>query len=98
MRAQIELFSGNFRKSILHFDNARVADEFGNKISKTELGFYNEFFYWLNFLFCPEELNIKKLDTFIRKLEPIMHQPQKKRVLAVSARAYLCHGKIRDSC
>jgi len=38
MRAQIELFSGNFRKSILFFDNARVVDEFGNKTSKTELG------------------------------------------------------------
>lgn len=69
LHAQTALFSGDYKKSISYFDNARVTDEFGAKISKVELSFYHEFFYWLNYLFCPEELNLKKLDTFIRKAE-----------------------------
>ncbi len=68
LRAQAELFSGNFAQSIEFFEKARVTDWEGQKMSRFDFDVGNEFFAWLNYIFMPENLNQKKLDTFIRKI------------------------------
>ena len=69
LKGQISLFRGDFEKSEAFFDEARFTNEEGLKMLRVELSYFHEFFYWLNFLFNPTGLNIKKLDSFIKKAE-----------------------------
>lgn len=68
LRAEIELFIGNFALSIELFDKARIVNAEGIKISRIDFVASYEFFYWLNFLFIPEKLNHKKLESFSNKI------------------------------
>ncbi len=69
LKAQSELFKGQFARSIFNFEQSRVTDGEGLKISKIDFHLYYEFFYWLNFIFYPEALDVKKIDVVIRKKE-----------------------------
>lgn len=69
LRSQIELFNGNFGLAVVSFEEARVTNEEGLKMPRMEFSFYHEFFYWINFVFYPAGLNLKKLDAFIKKAE-----------------------------
>lgn len=69
LKSQIELFRGNFTMSVAAFEKARIPDQEGEKCSRMEFSFYHEFFYWLNFLFHPEGLNFKRLESAIKKGE-----------------------------
>ncbi|MDD4190583.1 MAG: hypothetical protein PHI28_04590 [Mangrovibacterium sp.] len=69
LKAQVELFRGNFALSVANFEKARSIGEEGVRVSRGELSYYHEFFYWLNFIFWPEGLNLKKLDNFVNRAE-----------------------------
>ena len=68
LRAQIELFRGNFEQSLELFDKARVTNAEGQKIPRIDFVPAYEYFFWLNYLFVPEKLNLKKLETFSKKI------------------------------
>ena len=67
LSSQIELFRGEFAVSIALYEEARITNEEGEKMPRTEFGFYHEFFFWLNYVFNPAGLNLKKLDSYINK-------------------------------
>lgn len=69
LKAQAELYRGNHDSSIALFEEARRTSSDGTKIPRTELDTYNEFLFWLNYLFRPDCVNLKKVDVFIRKAE-----------------------------
>ena len=69
LKSQIELFKGNFAKSVALYELAQITDKDGTKRSRIEFTIAYEFLYWLNYVFYPEGLNLKKLDTTIRKME-----------------------------
>lgn len=69
LKAQIDMFHGRFARSIATFDQSRVTDGEGLKTSRAEFLPYYEFFYWLNYVFYPEALDVKKIDVYIRKKE-----------------------------
>jgi superfamily II DNA or RNA helicase len=69
LSAQIKLFNGDFDLSAIFFETARITDEGGAKMPRIDFSFSHEFFYWLNFVFYPAGLNLKKLDAFIKKAE-----------------------------
>ncbi len=69
IRAQMEFFRGEFASSIVYWEKARVTDEQGSAMPRIDFLIYQEFFYWLNYVFYPEGLNLKKLESFIKKAE-----------------------------
>jgi len=69
LKSQIELFKGNFAKSIALYDLAQITGKDGKKRSRIEFNIVYEFLNWLNYVFYPEGLNIKKLDANIKKKE-----------------------------
>ena len=69
LRSQIELFKGEFGMAIALFEEARTTDTEGSERPRMDFGFYHEFFYWLKFTMVPNGLNLKKLDSYIRKVE-----------------------------
>lgn len=68
LRAQVELFRGNFALSSELYEKARVTDNCGQKVSRCDFDMANEYFAWLNFLFLPDKLNLKKLEAFSKKV------------------------------
>jgi superfamily II DNA or RNA helicase len=68
LMSQIELFRGEFALSLANFEASRVTGKDGQKISRLDFNFYYEFFYWLNYVFNPEGLNKKKLESYITKV------------------------------
>ena len=69
LRSQNELFNGEFGTTIALFEEARITDAEGFRMPRMEFGFYHEFFFWLKFAIVPNGLNLKKLDSYIRKVE-----------------------------
>ncbi len=67
VRSQFELFRGDFPASTGSFEAARKIGRPDSRSSAMEYNLYYEFFYWLNFVFWPEGLNLKKLDAAIKK-------------------------------
>ncbi len=69
LKAEICLFRGDFESSVAYFSKARVTDADGMKMPRADFSFYDEFFYWLNFLFIPERINHRELNSFFKKAE-----------------------------
>lgn len=63
----IALYSGQYELAAKSFEAARVTDSEGNKMTKTDFLFYDEFYYWIIPLIYPALVNVKKTDTFINK-------------------------------
>jgi len=90
LKSQIALFQADFGMSAALMEQARITDQDGSRTSRMIFGYYNEFFYWLIYVFNPEALNLKKLVSFIKKannvnypqyeiLLPLLHILQKDR-------------------
>ena len=69
LKSQIELFQGKFAKSVASYEFAQITGKDGLKMPRIEFNIVYEFLYWLNYVFYPEGLNLKKLDVYIRKME-----------------------------
>ncbi len=94
LKSQIALFRGEFAASAALFEEARTTNEAKEKMPRIEFGFYHEFFFWLNYVFNPAGLNLKKLDSYINKvvkskelhiriLLPLLYFLKKDRTLAL---------------
>ncbi|MGV8137808.1 MAG: DEAD/DEAH box helicase [Mangrovibacterium sp.] len=69
LQGMADLFLGDFALSVENTDRARVTDETGQKMARIDLSFYHEFFYWLNFAFIADRIDVQRLNSFIRKAE-----------------------------
>jgi len=69
LKSQIELFQGKFSKSVAYYELAQITDKDGSKMPRLEFTIVYEFLNWLNYVFYPEGLNLKKLDAAINKKE-----------------------------
>ncbi len=69
LKSQIELFQGKFDESVKSFEMARIIGRLSPKAAKTEFNLYYEFFYWLNFVFYSDGLDLKRLEAVIKKCE-----------------------------
>jgi len=109
LRSQIELFRGEFAASVALYEAARITDYEGLKMSRMDFGFYHEFFFWLNYVFYPEGLNLKKLDSYINKvgksrdnhiriLLPLLYFLKKDRTVAVDILTRLIDSDMAQLC
>jgi len=105
LSSQIALFRGEFAVSAALFEEARITDYEGMKMPRMEFGFYHEFFFWLNYVYNPAALNLKKLDSCINKvvkskdnhiriLLPLLFFLKKDRTLALERLSLLIDSDI----
>ena len=67
LRSQVELFRGNFAASAAAFEEARLVGLPDDRGPGMVFHTFFEFLYWLNFVFWPDGLNLKKLDAAIKR-------------------------------